>query len=356
MGVIVVGGKAIKLGSGNVLSVAPPDPEIYVTPTEILNVSYLGATCPVNVCGNVNNPTTVADACTWLVTTSPVTPSASPGTVNNIQICENIGTSCRCGVVCYIPSLGGAVKCVTVCQSTGTTDITLCSQLYTNVSGDGENLIQRVCGLVSNSTTVSTACSWIHATTPVSPAASPGTFHYICVDANTVCACRCGTICYIPIAGTMKTVTICQKKCTTWKCVDFCTYCELGAEGYYYDNKFVCMVYNPARVVGDCFCLTLCGELYVKFDTYGCACMKVVCNSTEVYCCAINYNSGYAHLCHEMGVDYNDSVCIELYAEDQCSCAQNHAITYISTIDACTGSASCFCNGSTCQIVCAFTA
>jgi len=143
MGLITINGKPVELGDG-LLNVSPPDPEIYITPTEILNVPFTGATCSVNVCGNINNSVAVADACDWIVTTTPVIPSASPGTVNNIQICENVSPSCRSGVVCYTPSLGGEVKCVTICQSTGSTDITLCSELYTSVNGGGQTLVERV--------------------------------------------------------------------------------------------------------------------------------------------------------------------------------------------------------------------
>jgi hypothetical protein len=351
MGIMTVNGKPINIGGG-VLSVAPPDPEIYVTPTEILNVSYLGATCPVNVCGNINNSVTVADACDWLVTTTPVIPSASPGTVNNIQICENISPSCRSGVVCYTPSLGGTMKCVTICQSTGSTDITLCSQLYTSVAGDGQTLIERVCGLESNSTTVSTACSWIHATTPVSPCASPGRLHYICVDANTVCACRCGTICYTPTAGTMKTVTICQNECINWKCVDFCVYGCYGTEGGVSDAKYVCMIYNPAIANGDCYCLQLYPELDAS-GSFGCAVLRIACNYTQIYCCCVVNNSEYNMV--SFGVDYNDVVQICLCALDPDYSYLNYAALSYIYVAQCTGSAAQFCLGSTCTSVCAWT-
>ena len=350
---MTVNGKPIKLGGG-LLNVSPPDPEIYVTPSEITGVSYLGTYYDVNVCGRIDNSVTVADACTWIVTTSPVQASPSPGTLNTIQVCENITSSCRCGVVCYTPSLGGTMKCVTICQSTGSTDITLNCYAWTGTSavyGDGATLPERVCGLVSNSTTVSTNCSWIHATTPVSPSASPGTLHNICIDANTVCACRCGTICFTPTAGTMKTVTICQKECITWKTVDYYLRSETGAEGFYMHGKWICLIYNPARSVGDCYDFTFYWDGCVcSADYYGSGCVYVCCNNTLLYNCTFDYNDGETGGMFNRCVDYND--CIDICV---CVCDGSGG-SYMNCINAsqqyisnCASSSSQFCNGTTCQ-------
>jgi hypothetical protein len=88
--------------------------DISVSPTVYSSISSLGTTCPVQVCGPSWNNTTVSTACSWLTISTPVAPSVSPGTTNNVVIAANIG-SARSGVVCYTP-VNGTIKCVTFCQ------------------------------------------------------------------------------------------------------------------------------------------------------------------------------------------------------------------------------------------------
>lgn len=351
MGLLTVCGNVVRIGN-NTISAGPPDPEIYVTPTEILNVSYLGATCPANVCGSFNNPTVVADACTWLVTTSPVTPSNPPGTVNNIQICENITSSCRCGVVCYTPSLGGAVKCVTVCQSTGDTNIYVTPASQTGLDGNGAYVYEYVCGPTSNSTTFSTSCSWIHACTPVSPCASPGRQHLICIDTNTGAA-RCGTACYTPTCGTMRTITFCQLEAPVN--IDMCVIDNTppnGTEQWVYLAGCMCRSSNPVS-----------GTYYVCFSWYlgigndidpTSAYWCMYCNGGYVCGCSVygTYFNCYGSFCKAF--DYNDNVCIYLCAERDLY--GGSAMSSIA-MDSLTSNQSspCFCLGTTCTQLQAYT-
>jgi hypothetical protein len=354
MGLLSVCGNVVRIGN-NTISAGAPDPEIYVTPASITGVTYLGATCSVNVCGNRNNSVVVADACTWLVVTTPVSPSNPPGTVNNIEICENITSSCRCGVVCYTPSLGGTMKCVTICQSTGDTNICVTPASQTSICGDGAYVYEYVCGPISNSTSFSTACSWIHATSPVSPCASPGRIHVVCVDANTVCACRCGTICYTPTCGTMRTITICQNQCITWKTVSYQTYSENGSEGYFYDDKCVCFTYGSARAVGDCYCMCTNAFGFIDSGSLGCGCFLICCNGTPIYSCIWDYNQVYANIYHEYCVDYNDAIVLRMFICENGSGYSNNICLESPYIINCSSSCSSFCNGTTCQDVCVCT-
>jgi hypothetical protein len=89
--------------------------DIAVSPASYASISSAGTICPVSVCGPTWNNTTVSTACSWLTIATPVAPSTSPGTTNNVVIAANSTTSGRTGVVCYTP-VNGSMKTVTFCQ------------------------------------------------------------------------------------------------------------------------------------------------------------------------------------------------------------------------------------------------
>jgi hypothetical protein len=348
MGLLSVGGNIIRIGN-NTISAGPPDIEIYVTPSLITSVSYLGATCSVNVCGSNNNSVVVADACTWLVTTTPVTPSSSPGTVNNIQICENITSSCRSGVVCYTPSLGGTMKCVTICQSTGDTNIYVTPSAQTNINSGGANVYEYVCGPTSNNTSFSTSCTWIHATTPVSPCATPGRAHLVCIDANTGVA-RQGTACYIPTVGTMRTITFCQNEAPVDMnmCYTGCNPDPQSSDYYQYACGLLCRSSNP---VSGSYYACFNWSYYIGDITgdagnlYWCILCNTVCKcGCSCYSSGGNVNQ-YGSICIG-ALDYNDTICVLVYAQTDSSGMNVQACTsvYLSCIYSCQSSP-CFCAG-----------
>lgn len=209
MDVLSVNGKLISVGG--LIGVSVPDTDICISPTEITNISYLGAISGVTVSGCTWNNTIVTDSCDWILTASPVSPDPA-GVNNNIQICENLTTSCRSGVVCYTPRVG-ETKCVTVCQSTGDTNIYVTPATISSISASGgyySTSCIKVCGPVSNSVSTASACDWIQVcNTPISPSATPGTSSCIQVCANTGAA-REGYVTYTPTVGTARTVCFCQ--------------------------------------------------------------------------------------------------------------------------------------------------
>lgn len=314
MGLITVNGTPITL-NGCILNVSLPDPEIYVTPNEIINVPYLGAICSVSVCGNKNNVVTAGSGDWWLLPATPITPS-SDGTLTNIEICENITSSCRTGIVSYTPSLGGSTKYVTICQSTGDTTVSLCRYAWTGtcmINGGGRCVYERVCGPTSNLVTFSTSCSWIHASSSVSPCASPGRQHTICIDANTGGA-RSGTACYTPVCGAMMTVCFCQGEAPVY--LNMCTInnypknftaLRAGVDGC------ICRSCNPSSgTYHICFSwLIYIANSSNPTTNY----WSLYCNSSYVCGCDVTCLNGtyYGGFCKQF--DYNDNICIYLCAE-----------------------------------------
>lgn len=351
MGIMTVNGKPINIGGGS-LNVSPVDTDVCILPTEITNINYNGATCSVSVSGLTWNNTVVTDACDWIVTTSPVIPTTG-GTVNNVQICANLTTSCRSGVICYIPYVG-TTKCVTVCQSTGDTEIYVTPSEITDVCGDGwyYSTCVKVCGPPTNTVCASGSTSWIIAcNSSISPSAAPGTTSCVRVCCNTGVA-REGYVLYTPTIGTPKCVCICQNECITWKCVDMCQYACYGTDGSDYVEKLNCVIYNPSILNGDCYCLVMFVDMEAQ-GIYGQAAQVcITCNGACKYCCRVTNNSASEQV--SFGVDYNDIVRICLYALDPDLIYYNYASVFLGISD-CTGSASQFCLGSTCTDATAWT-
>ena len=284
MKVLSVNGQLISIGG--LIEVSPPNTDICISPTELTNISYTGTTSAISVSGCTWNNTVVTDACDWIVTTSPVSPDPA-GVNNNIQICENLTTSCRSGIVCYTPRVG-ETKCVTVCQSTGDTNIYVTPATISSISASGayySTSCIKVCGPTSNSVSVVSACDWIQVcNTPISPSATPGTSSCICVCSNAGAA-REGYVTYTPTVGTAKTVCFCQVACITWHCVKYLetAYTSGGAIACASES----IVSVPAMSVGDCYNVTFDWNLWTGFAKLQSACAILYCNTVVTNCCRI---------------------------------------------------------------------
>mgnify|MGYP001175480007 FL=1 len=301
MKVLSVNGQLISIGG--LIEVSPPNTDICISPTELTNISYTGTTSAISVSGCTWNNTVVTDACDWIVTSSPVSPDPA-GVNNNIQICENLTTSCRSGIVCYTPRVG-ETKCVTVCQSTGDTNIYVTPATISSISASGayySTSCIKVCGPTSNSVSVVSACDWIQVcNTPISPSATPGTSSCICVCSNAGAA-REGYVTYTPTVGTAKTVCFCQVGALP---IYFSTISDTGTNSL----NAVCGVTTTNNSVGTIYCYNICKG---STGLIACATVCVYCNGVCIRGACIAgkgacFDSGFfAKFTH----DYNDCVCV----------------------------------------------
>lgn len=338
----------IFLLNGSVLDITVPSPEIYVTPTGITNVTYLGTYYDVNVCGNPVNTTMVTDACNWIVpASSSVSPSDPPGTTFSIQICDNIYSSCRSGVVCFTPTCDwrgvGETKCVTICQSTGDTTTYVTPTEIINISYAGASYTNiKVCGLPSNTTSVVSASNWITVcNTPISPSASPGTSSCICVSANTKGDRRESYVTYTPTAGDAKYVCVCQ--CADYVCMNLCqTYnSPTNCTSYYAytegDWRRDALMWIPTS---GSYSFSFYWYIYKSAgsgtgrNSYWC----VFCNGNCLTGCTVTMSSICScsgTICLE-NIDYNDNICFYLRA---CKCSgmagYAYACVYTNSVFTC---------------------
>ena len=285
MKVLSVNGQLISIGG--LIEVSPPNTDICISPTELTNISYTGTTSAISVSGCTWNNTVVTDACDWIVTTSPVSPTPT-GVNNNIQICENLTTSCRSGIVCYTPRVG-ETKCVTVCQSTGDTNIYVTPATISSISASGayySTSCIKVCGPTSNSVSVVSACDWIQVcNTPISPSATPGTSSCICVCSNAGAA-RSGVVCYVPTLGTTRCVTLCQVA-ASYNCVNICNLTCTG-NNTTLPSATGCLSTSGAMGAGEYYCAYFCWYITVTNDTYGRDARFCVCrNGTPFLGCLV---------------------------------------------------------------------
>lgn len=303
MKVLSVNGQLISIGG--LIEVSPPNTDICISPTELTNISYSGTTSAISVSGCTWNSTVVTDACDWIVTSSPVSPDPA-GTNNNIQICENLTTSCRSGIVCYTPRVG-EIKCVTVCQSTGDTNIYVTPTTISSISASGayySTSCIKVCGPTSNSVSVVSACDWIQVcNTPISPSATPGTSSCICVCSNAGAA-REGYVTYTPTVGTARTVCFCQVGGAMpiyFSAITCVATCSLSA---------ISGVTTTNNCVGTIYCYSICKGATGSIG--GSAAVCIYCNGICIRgACVVGtgacFDSGFfAIFTH----DYNDCVCV----------------------------------------------
>ena len=194
---------------------------------------------------------------------------------------------------------------------------------------------------------VSSAPSWISATcTPPSPT---GTLSQITACANTGAA-RSGEVCYIPLSGSTKYVTI-NQACGVSPYKNVSMLCVAG--GYTEDLCVLscgCIGSNSPISPGECYSVNLGWHASNPTADYPLMhCIDITCNNYLKYSC--NYCSNPANsqsgTFGTMLVKYGDIVNVTVYADAQ-STAGSSSISSV-VINSVTQVSGCFCLGKSCD-------